>query len=79
MFQISQGYLDHPRNTDNSWMESVAINVHDESGEAFCKFQLKAGDDAGAVQWLTISRNIELYASHKRIIEKAASFHFAYW
>lgn len=24
--------MDDPRNTDNAWMETVAVNLHDESG-----------------------------------------------
>jgi len=26
-------YVDDPRNTDNSWMETVAFHFHDETGE----------------------------------------------
>ena len=26
-------YVDDPRNTDNAWMETVAFNFHDESGD----------------------------------------------
>lgn len=25
--------MDDPRNTDNAWMETEAVNYHDESGE----------------------------------------------
>ena len=71
--------MDDPRNTDNAWMETVAVNYHDETGEVFSKFDLKAGDDAGEVRWLAIRHDLELYASHKAIIERAARFHFAYW
>lgn len=76
---IWQGYVDDPRNTDNSWMETVAVNYHDENGEVFNKFKLKAGDDAGEVRWLAIRQDLKLYASHKDIIEKTARFHFAFW
>lgn len=30
--QVFKGYVDDPRNTDNAWMETVAVNFHDESG-----------------------------------------------
>jgi len=30
--QVYKGYVDDPRNTDNAWMETVAVNFHDESG-----------------------------------------------
>ena len=28
---FSQGFLDDPRNTDNAWVESEAVHVHDTS------------------------------------------------
>ena len=31
-FQIYAGYCDDPRNTDNAWMETVAVNFHDDTG-----------------------------------------------
>lgn len=30
--QVFKGYVDDPRNTDNAWMETVAVNFHDENG-----------------------------------------------
>ena len=30
-FQIYKGYLDDQRNTDNAWVETVAMNFHDET------------------------------------------------
>jgi len=29
---VYKGYVDDPRNTDNAWMETVAVNFHDELG-----------------------------------------------
>ena len=29
------GYVDDPRNTDNAWMETVAYNFHDDSGNSW--------------------------------------------
>ena len=31
--QIYKGYLDDQRNTDNAWVETVAMNFHDETKE----------------------------------------------
>lgn len=78
-FQLWKGYVDDPRNTDNSWMETMAVNFHDESGDVFSKFKLHAGDDAGDVRWMAIRKDLKLYANHRDIIEKAARFHFAFW
>lgn len=35
LFQVYKGYVDDPRNTDNAWMETVAVNFHDEKGLSF--------------------------------------------
>ena len=41
--QVYRGYVDDPRNTDNSWMETVAVNFHDDTGEQVGRLQLHAG------------------------------------
>jgi len=41
--QIYRGYVDDPRNTDNSWMETIAYNFHDEEGTSVGQFHLHAG------------------------------------
>lgn len=33
--------MDDPRNTDNAWMETVAVNFHDDTGEIFSEFKLQ--------------------------------------
>ena len=33
--------MDDPRNTDNAWMETVAVNFHDDTGEVFSEFKLQ--------------------------------------
>lgn len=76
---IYHGYVDDPRNTDNAWMETVAVNFHDEEGDAAGKFQLNAGDDAANVRWTTIGRNIQLYASHKQFIHAVSQYLQAHW
>lgn len=35
--------MDDPRNTDNAWMETVAVNFHDEVGNCLALFPLTAG------------------------------------
>lgn len=70
--EVYKGYVDDPRNTDNAWMETVAVNFHDDTGEVFSEFKLQAGDDAAAVRWQRVSGNIPLFASHVSILEKVA-------
>ncbi|XP_065053971.1 transient receptor potential cation channel subfamily M member-like 2 isoform X2 [Rhopilema esculentum] len=75
--EVYKGYVDDPRNTDNAWMETVAYNFHDDTGEIFGDLELKAGDDAEAVRWQRVSGNIPLFASHVGIVEKVAGMHDA--
>jgi len=68
---IYRGYVDDPRNTDNSWMETTAINYHDEEG-LLERVQLKASSDAADVKWLDMAPTPKLYASHQQILESCA-------
>uniref|UniRef100_A0A8C6TR41 ADP-ribose pyrophosphatase, mitochondrial n=1 Tax=Neogobius melanostomus TaxID=47308 RepID=A0A8C6TR41_9GOBI len=61
-FEVYKGYVDDPRNTDNAWMETVAVNFHDESGDSVSELPLQAGDDAGQVQWVDVDSSFPLYA-----------------
>ena len=75
---LYKGYVDDPRNTDNSWMETVAVNYHDHKG-AFHKFKLQAGDDAGQVAWVDVDSTLNLYASHSYFVMGAAKVNDAQW
>lgn len=77
--EVYKGYVDDPRNTDNSWMETVVHSFHDAKNSIFKNFDLKAGDDATNVKWMDINSDMELYASHKSFIEKAANKYKAHW
>nr|XP_035952624.1 ADP-ribose pyrophosphatase, mitochondrial isoform X3 [Halichoerus grypus] len=76
---IYKGYVDDPRNTDNAWMETEAVNYHDETGEIMDNFTLEAGDDAGRVKWVDISDQLQLYASHSQFIKLVAEKRDAHW
>ncbi|CAF1272667.1 unnamed protein product [Rotaria sp. Silwood1] len=75
---IYKGYVDDPRNTDNSWMETEAVNMHDETGELTKNLKLEAGDDAKKVKWYLLDRDHHLYASHEKIIQTVIKNHGAY-
>lgn len=77
--QVYKGYVDDPRNTDNSWMETVAVNFHDETGNSVSELPLQAGDDAGQVQWVDIDSELSLYASHSYFLEVVAKERHAHW
>ena len=44
LLQVYKGYVDDPRNTDNAWMETVAVNFHDDTGEVFSEFKLQVSN-----------------------------------
>ncbi|CAK1551135.1 unnamed protein product [Leptosia nina] len=73
--EIYSGYVDDPRNTDNAWMETVAYNFHDDTGFIVGQFNLNAGDDAIGVCWVDITPDINLYASHKDIVNSVLQRH----
>lgn len=76
---IYKGYVDDPRNTDNAWIETEAVNYHDETGEIMDNLTLEAGDDAGKVKWVDISDKLKLYASHSEFIKLVAEKRDAHW
>ena len=71
--------MDDPRNTDNAWMETVAINYHDSNGNTFSKLKLVAGSDAKDVAWKDVSKDLQLYANHGDILYKVAKHLQAHW
>ncbi|KAM6402114.1 ADP-ribose pyrophosphatase, mitochondrial isoform 3-T3 [Pluvialis apricaria] len=78
-FVVYRGYVDDPRNTDNAWMETEAVNYHDETGETMDNLPLEAGDDAGVVKWIDISEKLKLYASHSYFIKLVTEKRGAHW
>ncbi|XP_050304005.1 ADP-ribose pyrophosphatase, mitochondrial isoform X2 [Anthonomus grandis grandis] len=77
--EIYKGYVDDPRNTDNAWMETVAVNFHDDNGQHVGKFDLRAGDDAANVKWMDIDRSLALYASHSELVKTVVEKLGAHW
>lgn len=69
--EIYTGYVDDPRNTDNSWMETACYHFHIGTDN----FVLRAGDDAKNAKWTEYSPSLKLYASHKQFIDKAIKLH----
>jgi ADP-ribose pyrophosphatase len=77
--EVYSGYVDDPRNTDNAWMETVAVNFHDETGEFLSKLNFEAGDDAIGIHWIDVSSEVKLYASHSKLIEQTAKMNGAHF
>jgi len=76
--EVYRGYVDDPRNTDNAWMETVAMHFHCDA-ELAKLLELHAGDDAADVQWLEVGEHVEqyrnLYANHKEFVDKVVLTH----
>ncbi|XP_066140484.1 ADP-ribose pyrophosphatase, mitochondrial isoform X1 [Euwallacea fornicatus] len=77
--EIYKGYVDDPRNTDNAWMETVAVNFHDEKRSYVGKLNLRAGDDAVKVKWLDIDKSLDLYASHSELLKAVVERLGGHW
>lgn len=77
--EIYKGYVDDPRNTDCAWMETVAVNFHDESGRFLSKLNFEAGDDAISIHWIEVSSDVKLYASHSNLIKATAALRDAHF
>ena len=67
---VYRGYVDDPRNTDVAWMETTVMNFHDDKGDVFGAFALSAGDDAGEVSWVPVTKGMQLYASHGAFVQQ---------
>ena len=66
---VFAGYVDDPRNTDNSWMETECFHLHMDSKLA-AKLPLLGGDDACMAMWKDVDANLKLYASHMDWVTK---------
>ena len=77
--EVYRGYVDDSRNTDNAWMETIALNFHDEDGSILSELNLKAGDDASSVRWMDVDKQLTLYANHSEFIKQTAHIRNAHW
>lgn len=64
--------MDDPRNTDQAWVETTAINYHDESAEeVFQQIELKGGEQRTA-KWVQVNSNLEVYSYHGNLIKRVS-------
>uniref|UniRef100_A0A667GXH6 Transient receptor potential cation channel subfamily M member 2 n=1 Tax=Lynx canadensis TaxID=61383 RepID=A0A667GXH6_LYNCA len=81
--EVYRGYVDDPRNTDNAWIETVAISIHfsDQSDMDLKRLNshLHACDPGMSVRWQVVDRRIPLYANHKTILQKVATLYGAFY
>ncbi|KAM7132587.1 transient receptor potential cation channel subfamily M member 2 isoform 8-T14 [Molossus nigricans] len=81
--EVYKGYVDDPRNTDNAWIETVAVSVHfpDQSDVELKRLNshLQACDPAMSIRWQVVDKRIPLCANHKAILQKVAALFGAYY
>ncbi|XP_045882552.1 ADP-ribose pyrophosphatase, mitochondrial-like [Meles meles] len=74
-----KGYVDDPRNTNNAWMVTEAVNYHDDTGEITDCLHPEAGDGTQKVKWVDISDQLKLYASQSQFIQIVAEKRGVHW
>lgn len=67
--KVYKGYVDDPRNTDNAWIETTALNFHDETGATTSMITLDARDDATDATWIDIDEKLDVYETHLPLLE----------
>ncbi|XP_041438825.1 transient receptor potential cation channel subfamily M member 2 [Xenopus laevis] len=75
--EVFRGYLDDPRNTDNSWIETRAVNIHMDSDEKLSRFLQNVNDSSPGVslRWQILDHKIPIYADEKEILQRTAEVH----
>ncbi|XP_065798979.1 transient receptor potential cation channel subfamily M member 2 isoform X3 [Muntiacus reevesi] len=81
--EVYKGYVDDPRNTDNAWIETVAVSIHfqDQSDMELKRLNshLYSCDKGMAIRWQVVDERIPLYDNHKAILQKVAAWFEAYY
>ena len=66
------GYVDDVRNTDNSWMETVAVHYHISDKFLAENLELSGRDDALKAKWVDVDDSVKefkhLYSNHRLFV-----------
>jgi len=75
-----QGLTCDPRDTDNAWVESMVMHVHDDTN-ILSKYEMTEGSNPAIkfVSWATIHKDMSMFANHTKILEKIAEQMNALW
>uniref|UniRef100_A0A8C5LER0 Transient receptor potential cation channel subfamily M member 2 n=1 Tax=Jaculus jaculus TaxID=51337 RepID=A0A8C5LER0_JACJA len=85
--EVYKGYMDDPRNTDNAWIETVAISVHFHDQNDVELKRLNSSNlhiphpELGwkSSTWQVVDRRIPIYVDHKTILQKVAALFGAHF
>eukprot|EP00050_Salpingoeca_kvevrii_P012016 m.19842 g.19842 ORF g.19842 m.19842 type:complete len:193 (+) comp3780_c0_seq2:57-635(+) len=77
---VFSGFMDDPRNTDNAWVETTAVNVHDDR-QILAKFQLldHTSRDILDVTWAVAHKNLDLFVDHQALLQRVVERKNAFW
>ncbi|XP_012516997.1 PREDICTED: transient receptor potential cation channel subfamily M member 2 [Propithecus coquereli] len=81
--EVYKGYMDDPRNTDNAWIETVAVSIHfqDQNDVELKRLNsnLHSHDRGVSIRWQVVDKRIPLYANHKTLLQKVAALFGAHY
>lgn len=75
-----KGLTCDPRDTDNAWVESSVMHVHDDTN-ILSKYEMTEGANPAIkfVSWATIHKDMVMFANHQKILEKIVEQMNALW
>lgn len=71
---VYKGYVDDAKNTDNAWLETIATNYHDCTGERFAAFRL-----SDEFTWVEATYMLTVFSQHKELLKEVVENHRAHW
>ena len=67
-----QGYAEHRLSTDNAWVETQAVNIHDDFNLVFPSVSVTGlVEHAASAKWVTVSSNTRVPAVQTELLSKA--------
>ena len=78
--QIHSGLLDDPRNTDNAWIETLAINYHDDAGLLNgIEFSEPGIPGTSPVQWTRVAADSLICSEQQQLLRELSAAHQAFY
>lgn len=75
---IFWGFMDDERNTDEAWVSIKAEHFHDEA-DVFSKFNFQDPQGVAEVAWLSLHKDVDLYAEQEHLLERVAKKLHSFW
>ena len=69
--QLLQGYVEHRLNTDNAWVETQALNFHDEYNLVFKDISFDSLEEHEVTaKWIKVDKALPLPKPHMDLLAK---------